>query len=55
MLMADTEDRCSFHSCLQRSDCLSVSTVVEAGSECCVFTGSKIAKGRLVYVNEIFH
>lgn len=55
MLMADVEDQCSFRSCLQRPDCLSVSTVVEAGSECYGFTESKIAKGRLVHMNEIFH
>lgn len=55
MLMADVEDQCSFRSCLKRPDCLSVSTVVEAGSECYGFTESKIAKGKLVHMNEIFH
>lgn len=53
--MVDVEDRCSFYSCLQRSDRLSVTTEVEAGSECYLFTERKIAKGRFEHVNKTFH
>lgn len=54
LLMVNVEDRCNFHSCLERSDCLSVIPVVEAGSECYLFTDRKIAKGRFEDVNEMF-
>lgn len=49
------DDQCSFHSCLQRSGCLSVVAVVEARTECYLFTDRKITKGRFEDVNETFH
>lgn len=53
--MFHVEDRCSFHSHLQRSGCLSVVAVVEARSECYLSTDRKISKGRSEDVNETFH
>lgn len=53
--MDNVGDRCSFPSRLQRSGGLSVVAVVEAGSECYLFTDRKITKGRFEDVNETFH
>jgi len=53
--MVNVEDQCSFHSRLHRPGCLSVAAVVEAGSECYLFTDRKITKGRFKDVNETFH
>lgn len=52
--MVNAEDRCSFHSRLQRSGCLSVIAVVEAKLESYLFTDKKITKGRFEDVNETF-
>lgn len=50
----NVEDGCSFHSCvLQKPGCLFV--VVEARSECYLFTDRRIAERRFEDMTEMFH